>query len=221
MRIIMILVVLLTFLVPGAMAVEKERVIKMVVGKDGGIETADGKPLFGERFVFDGTTVELGGPGATADLRRTVFDLSDRPQEDRVITFARVLRGNGPPYTIAMDLKDIGVGFYDANRNIVDNLTRKIQKDGPFALLNLEFTRLDQVPIREVLVKVITKGSVIANMKCKTSDQPQINLSNVSQRVLDLQVTELSSHKTKSIPLGLPVLGGQPGIVRYWIPVSL
>ena len=56
-----------------------ERVVEVAEGKDGGIETADGKPLLGESFVFD----QEAGYSGLASMRRHIPCRRESPRLGR------------------------------------------------------------------------------------------------------------------------------------------
>jgi len=200
-----------------------KRVIEVIEGRDGGIETADGGPLFGETFVFDEqegkATLGGGSTGSSgsvsADLRNTVLDFRQLPQPRSGISLAKVEMGSGVSFGVFLRTEKIDSVYFDQDHVAYPNKSRKIAADGPF--LNLELTvRRSRKSSADAHIEVLDGSKLLAVASPLPDGSYLAKVKAVHATVLMIRAQDPTSGKVWQGRIAVPIKSAAPDLIEYF-----
>jgi hypothetical protein len=180
-----------------------------------GLNTKDGAPMIGEKFVFDSATgkQQLGG-GLTTDLRNTILDFTNVPESNRVLTFARVVPQKGNEYFVALHSEKTKKVFIDASHTFFPNDLRKIAQQGPFIELKFKPSREASALVGGVLEVRNEKGSVTSTT-IGIEGNAAITIPVIKDEILRLRFTFPKSQEFSEKTISVPIVGATRGLISY------
>ena len=200
--------------------------IELVRGKDGGMETADGTPVFGESFVFNeqqGKAV-LGGGGfsftgysgsGTADLRNTVLDFRKLPQPREGMTLAEVHMGAGVKVGVYLRTGKVDSVYFDQDHVVFPAQSRKIEAEGPFLDMEFKLKRSRKSP-DDVNVEVLDGDRLLATASHQPDGTYLAKVKLVRGIVLRIRAKDRTAATQYEATIAVPIRGAVPDLIEYF-----